>query len=111
MLVELYLLDAILAPKGNVSSRRLLFRSEVASSRPNLKVLLQRGDLDGPVVPIGIEIRGVVRDHILAAQFVFNSGKGVLDVLHLVREEGAPACRIGQLLKNFVAPQNQTAVV
>lgn len=45
----------------------LLLRSEVSLAGADLEVFLQTGDFDGPVTPVGVEVGGLVRDHVLAA--------------------------------------------
>src|SRR5438445_10170391 len=61
----------------------------VSPAGADLEVFFHGSDLDGAVASIGIEVGGLVRNVVLAAQLVFNGGKGVGDVFHLVGEEGA----------------------
>ena len=47
----------------------------------------------------------------MTAQFVFNGGECVRDVLHLEREERASTSGLRELLKNLVAAQDQATVI
>lgn len=77
----------------------------------DLEVFLDGGDLDGAVAAVGVEIRGVIRNHVLAAEFVFDGGERVLNVLHLEGEESASAGGVGDLLQSFITAQDEAAVV
>src|SRR5882672_4520032 len=90
-------LDAILT-LIDCRPTELLFRSKVTGPGADLQGLFEGNDLDGAKTSVGVKICRVVGDHILAAQLVFDGGKRILDVLHLVREEGAATGRIRQLL-------------
>ena len=61
--------------------------------------------------PIGVEVGRLIRDRVLAAQFLFDSGKRVCDVFHLVGEKGSSPGGIGQFVQNLVSAQNQPAIV
>jgi hypothetical protein len=50
----------------------LLLRSVITPSRSDLYIFLQGGNLDRAVAPVGVEIRRMVGDDVLAAQFVFD---------------------------------------
>jgi len=89
----------------------LLLRCEVTFARPDLQVFLQRGDFDGAVAAVGVEIGRLVGDDVLAAKFVFDGGEGVGDVLHLERKESAAAGGCGELFENFIAAQDEAAIV
>src|SRR5260370_9127168 len=83
----------------------------VSAAGAELEVLFHGSDIDGAGASIGIEVGGLVGNVVLAAQFVFNGGEGVRDVFHLVREEGAAAGGGSEVFENFVAAQDQSAVV
>src|ERR1700676_3667066 len=89
----------------------LLPWSVVCAAGADLKVFFHGSDFDGAVASIGVEVGGLVRNVVLAAQFVFNGGEGVRDVFHLVGEEGAAAGGGSEVFENFVTAQNQSAVV
>ena len=89
----------------------LLSWGVVAAAGADLEIFFQSSDLDRAVAAVGVEIRGLVGDGVLAAQFVFNGGERVRDVFHFVGEEGASAGGRGQVFENFVAAQNQSAIV
>ena len=89
----------------------LLLRREVAFTGADLQIFLQGRDFDGAEAAIGVEVSGLVADDVLAAEFVFNGGVGVGDVLHLEGEEGAAASGFGELYENFVAAEDEAAVV
>src|SRR5215469_17153458 len=61
--------------------KALLMGGEVAPACPHLEIFLQRGDLDGPEAPVGFEICGMVGNHVLTAQFVFDGRERILDIL------------------------------
>ena len=84
----------------------LVSRSVVAFAGADLHVFLERGDFDAAIPAIGIELRRLVRDHVLAAQLVFDRGEGMRDVLHLVRKECTPSGGIGKLLEDAIAAQH-----
>ncbi len=48
-------------------NRSLLLRGEVAFAGTHLQVFFHRRDFDGAVAAVGIEIGGLVGDHVLAA--------------------------------------------
>src|SRR4029077_19033333 len=89
----------------------LLSWSVVSAAGAGLEVFFHGSNLDGAVASVGIEVGGFVGNVVLAAQLVFNGGEGVRDVLHLVGEEGAAAGGGGEVFENFVAAQDQAAVV
>src|SRR5208283_422294 len=89
----------------------LLLGGEVAFAGSDLEVFFVGGDFYGAVAAVGVEVGGLVADYVLAAEFVFDGGEGVGDVLHLEGEEGAAAGGFGQLFENFVAAQDQAAVI
>src|SRR5258707_8966779 len=89
----------------------LLLRSEVSLAGADLEVFFQAGDFDGPVAAVGVKVGGLIRDHVLAAQFVFDGGERMGDVLHLKREEGAASGSLGNLFEYFVAAHYQATVV
>src|SRR5690348_2428317 len=83
----------------------------VALASADLEVLLIRGDFDTAVPAVGVEVGGLVRDHVLAAKFVFDRSERARDVLHLEWEECPAASGIGQLLQVLVATQDEAAVI
>src|ERR1700722_13731763 len=83
----------------------------VSATGADLEIFLDRRDLDRAVAAIGVEIGRLVRNGVLATQFVFNRGEGMSDVLHLVWKESSAAGRRGQVLENLVAAENHAAVV
>lgn len=91
--------------------RRLLLGSEVAFAGADLQVFLECGNFDRAVAAIGIEVGGLVGDDVLAAEFVFDGGEGMGNVLHLERKESASAGGFGELFENFIAAQDETAIV
>src|SRR5258708_16569820 len=94
-----------------LGSRALLSWRVVSAAGADLEVFFHGSDLDGAVASIGIEVGGLVGNVVLAAQLVFNGGKGVRDVFHLVGAEGAAAGGGSEVFENFVAPQDQAALV
>ena len=48
-------------------------------------------------------IDGIVRQRILIAQFLTNILEGLIQVVHMIRIEGAAAGLLGEVLKDFVA--------
>src|SRR5208337_4520557 len=89
----------------------LLSGSVVSAAGANLQIFFHGGGFDSAVAPVGVEVGRLVGDVILAAQFLFNGGERVRDVFHLVGEEGAAASGGSEVLENFVAAQDQAAVV
>src|SRR5260370_22161482 len=83
----------------------------VSAAGSHLQVFFQSGDLDRVVATVGVEVGGLVGNVVLAAQFVFNGGERVRDVFHLVREKSAAASGGSEVIENFVAAQNQAAIV
>src|SRR6266404_1869084 len=83
----------------------------VSAAGADLEVFFHGGDFNGAVASIGIEVGGLVGNVVLAAQLVFNGGKRVRDVLHLIGEEGAAAGGGSEVFEDFVAAQDQAAVV
>src|SRR6266404_1727144 len=83
----------------------------VSAAGADLQVFFHGGDFDGAVASIGVEVGGLVGDVVLAAQLVFNGGEGVRDVFHLVGEEGAAAGGGSEVFEDFVAAQDQAAIV
>jgi hypothetical protein len=61
-----------------------------------------RHDFDGAVTTIVFEIRGLVGDGVLAAEFILNRGEGVGYLANLEGEEGVSAGSIGDAFENFV---------
>src|ERR1700676_4240314 len=49
----------------------------VSGAGADLEVFFHGSDLDGAVASIGIEVGGLVGNVVLAAQLVFNGGKGI----------------------------------
>src|SRR5271169_6061492 len=60
-------------------------------------------DLNRPVMPVGLEVRWLVGNGVLAAEFVLNFGECVGYIANLEREEGASPGGIGNALKHLVA--------
>src|ERR1700751_869877 len=89
----------------------LLARSVVSLARADLEIFLQRADLNTAISPIGIEIRWVIRNYILTAEFVLNCREGVFDVLHLEGEEGTPTGGGREFFEILVSAKHQTAIV
>lgn len=78
----------------------------VASAGADLDILILRGDLDVAVVAVGSEVRWLIRNDVLATQFVLDRPEGMGNVLHLEGEERATAGCFRQLGKNIVAAKN-----
>src|SRR5208337_367663 len=106
--------------KGHEGTRRresletlscLLSWSVISTPGADLQVFLQCSDLDGAVAPVGVEVRRLVGNGVLAAQFLFNGGERVRDVFHLVGEKGAAAGGGSEVFEHFVAAKNQPAVI
>src|ERR1700682_4700266 len=86
------------------SSDALLVRSIVAATRPDPEILAIVGhNFDAAIVAVGLEIRRLVRDCILAAEFVLDFGKRVGHIPNLKRKECPSASRIGNALQHLVA--------
>src|SRR5580658_583391 len=85
--------------------------SVISAAGADLQVFFYGCDLDRVVTSVGVKVGGLVGDVVLAAQFVFNGGERVRNILHFIGKESAAAGRGRQVFKNFVAPQNQAAVV
>src|SRR5580698_2297370 len=100
-----------MATVGKLGTGLLLLGGEITLAGADLQVFLEGGDFDGAVAAVGIEVGRLIADDVLAAEFVLDGGEGTGDVLHLERKEGAAAGGLGQLLENFVAAQDQAAVV
>src|SRR5215469_1282831 len=75
-----------------------------SAARPNLKILAVVGDdFDGAVMPVALEVRGLVRNRVLAAEFVLNFGEGVGYFADLEGEESVSARGVGDAFKHLVA--------
>src|SRR5258708_1226437 len=94
-----------------LGSRALLSWRVVSAAGADLEVFFHGSDFDGAVASIGVEVGGLVGNVVLAAQLIFNGGKGVGDVFHLCREEGPTHGSASGIFENFVAPQDQAALV
>src|ERR1700757_3519370 len=82
----------------------LLRGGVVAAACPHPESLLIVGDnFDGSVMAVMLEIRGLVGNGVLAAEFVLNLGEGVGHIANLEREERASSGSVGNTLKNLVA--------
>src|SRR5258708_39788417 len=88
-----------------------LLRSEITLARPHLQIFLQRGNFNGTIPPVRIKVCRPVGNYILAAKLIFNRGERMRHIFHLERKEGTSAGRCRQLFQNFVAAQNQPAVL
>src|SRR5580700_4883417 len=93
------------------SGAGLLLGGEVAFAGADLQVFLEGGNFDGAIAAVGIEVGGFVGDDILTAEFVFDGGERVGDVFHLEGEKGAASGCFGKLFEDFVAAEDQTAVI
>src|SRR5579872_1225497 len=79
-------------------------RSVVSAARAHLEILTVIGnDLDRAVVAVGLEVARLVRDRVLAAEFVLNCGEGVGDLTDLKREKGVPTGGVGDAFENSIA--------
>src|SRR5579864_6106866 len=89
----------------------LLPRGVVASAGTHLEVLLEGGDFNRAIAAVRFKISRMIRNDVLAAEFVFNRRKRILNVLHLEGKECAAAGRIRDPLQDLIATQDQAAVV
>ena len=82
---------------------RLLAWGEIALAGADGEIFLQRADLDAAIAAIGVELSGLIRNDVLAAQFILNSCERPRNVFVLERSEGTAAGGVRQLLQNTVA--------
>jgi len=58
-----------------ISNLFLLPGSEVSAAGADLQIFFQSGDLDRAITAVGVEVRGLIGNGVLAAQFVFDGGE------------------------------------
>ena len=61
----------------------------------DLQVFLQGTDLDTAITTVGVEVRRMIGNHVLTAEFVLDRGERILYVLNIEREERPSTRRHG----------------
>src|SRR5271165_1343156 len=89
----------------------LLSRCVISLAGTHLEILLEGSDFDGAIAAIRFEISRMIRNYVLAPELIFDGGKRILDIFHLVGKESPPAGGVGNALQNFIASQDQAAVI
>src|SRR5579872_4705329 len=91
--------------KSRANTETLLRRNRViAAPRPYPEILAVVGDdLNGPEMPVRLEVCRLVGDGILGSQLILNLGKRIGHIANLERKKCAPAGRVGNPLQHLVA--------
>src|SRR5262249_32770084 len=85
---------------------------EIAAAGAHLVALvIGRLDFNFVITPIEGMVRGVVRDGVLVAQFVADVLKRLVEIVHVIRIEGAAAGFLGEGLQDFIAVGEMVFVV
>src|ERR1700733_3080970 len=78
--------------------------SEITAATANPQALLPESkNLDAAIVPVGGEIRGLIRNRVLTAQFFLNRGECVSHFRDLEGNIGAPTSSIGDAFQHLVS--------